>query len=168
MAAEELDLTIIEATAEYRPGHQNGTRNHQNGTRLVESHGAETPLEETRLEDEIVTPPAADIERSSLESRIAQLEDDLESWRRRAVTWRERALSVQALNEALSTNLDDLRLAVRAMAAGAPPTPEVEEGVEEGAVSVPANQYPVRQPPSVTVVEWCNKVFRRDFWTGPR
>ena len=73
MAAEELDLTIIEATAEYRPGHQNGTRNHQNGTRLVESHGAETPLE-----DEIVTPPAADIERSLLESRIAQLEDDLD------------------------------------------------------------------------------------------
>lgn len=156
MAAEELDLTIIEATAEYRP--------HQNGARHVAAHVAET-LPDDAPEEDLVTPPAGGVEASLLESRIAELEDDVESWRRRAITWRERALSVQALNEALTTNLDDLRLAVRAMAVGATPTPEVDEGAGD----VPASHYPARQPsPSATVVEWCNKVFRRDFWTGPR
>jgi hypothetical protein len=150
MDAEELDLTIIEATDEYRPGHENGTRN-------VESHGAETSSGNGTL-----TPPSGDAERSWLESRIAHLEADVERWQRRTVMWRERALSAQALNEALNKNLDDLRTAVRAMAAAATHTPEVK------AADVPASQYPARQLPSATVVEWCNRVFRRDFWTGLR
>jgi hypothetical protein len=138
--AEELDLTIIEATDEYRPGHENGTRN-------VESQGAETSSG-----DGTSAPPSGNAERSSLESRIAHLEADVESWQRRTVMWRERALSAQALNEALNHNLDDLRTVVRAMAARATQTPEVLAG-----------QYPARQLTSATVVAWCNKVFRRDF-----
>ena len=150
MDAEELDLTIIEATDEYRPGHQNGTRND-------EAHGAETPAG-----DGTPALPAGGDERPLLESRIAQLEADVESWQRRTIMWRERALSAQALNEALNTNLDDLRMAVKAMAAGATHPPEVKTG------DVPARQYPERHMQSATVVEWCNRVFRRDFWTGQR
>jgi hypothetical protein len=150
MDAEELDLTIIEATDEYRPGRENGTRN-------VESHGAETSSGNGTL-----APRSGDAERSSLESRIAQLEADVESWQRRTVMWRERALSAQALNEALNKNLDDLRVVVRAMAAGATQTREVK------ATGGSASQHPAHQLTSATVVDWCNRVFRRDFWTGPR
>jgi hypothetical protein len=149
MDAEELDLTIIEATDEYRSRHEDGTRN-------VESHSAET-----RHGDDTRTPPAGGAEWSFLESRIAQLEAEVESWQRRTAMWRERALSTQALNEALNTNLDDLRMALRAMAARATHTPEVSVG------DARASHYPARQLSSATVVEWCNRVFRRDFWTGP-
>lgn len=149
MDAEELDLTIVEATDEYRPGHENGTRN-------VESHGAETSSGNGTL-----APPSGDAERSSLESRVGHLEADVESWQRRTVMWRERALSAQALNEALNQNLDDLRTVVRALAAGATHTPEMTHVSE--AADVPAGQYPARQLTSATVVAWCNKVFRRDF-----
>jgi hypothetical protein len=145
MDAEDLDLTIIEATDDYRPGHENGTRN-------VGSHGVETSSGNDTL-----APPSGDTDRSSLESRIAQLEADVESWQRRTVMWRERALSAQALNEALNQNLDDLRTVVRALAAGTTHAPEVE------VADVPASQYPARQITSATVVAWCNKVFRRDF-----
>jgi hypothetical protein len=151
MDAEELDVTIIEATGDYRPVA------HANGTPKVESPGPETPPEPGP-----VAPPAGDAERSVLESRIAALEADVESWQRRTIMWRERALSVQALNEALNTNLDDLRTALRALAPATPSAPEVE------GTAMPASQHPVRPLASATVVEWCNKVFRRDFWTGPR
>jgi hypothetical protein len=135
MDEQEFDLTIIEATDEYRPRHKAGPRN-------IESRGTEDP------------------ERSSLESRVAQLEADVESWQRRTVMWRERALSAQALNEALNTNLDDLRVVVRAMATTHPP--------DVGLADAPRSQLPARQPTSTTVVEWCNSVFRREFWTGRR
>jgi hypothetical protein len=151
MDAEELDLTIVEATDEYRPGHENG-----NGGGSVDAHAAET-----RPGDGILAPPAS-AQRSSLDSRIEQLEADVASWQRRTTMWRERALSTQALNEALNRNLDDLRVTVRSMVAGATRTPEVEVR------AVPARQHSERPLPTATVVEWCNRVFRRDFWTGPR
>jgi hypothetical protein len=152
MDAEELDLTIIEATDEYRPAHENDPR-------TVASHDAGAAARVA-----VSTPPAAEgAEPSLLESRVAQLEADVESWQRRTIMWRERALSAQALNEALNTNLEDLRTALRALAAGPPHAPEA------GAPDVSAGRTPARQqPPSATVVEWCNRVFRRDFWTGSR
>ena len=142
MDAEELDLTIVEATDEYRPGHGNGTV-------AVESHRAETSSGIG------TTTPSGDTELSSLESRIAHLDADVENWQRRTVMWRERALSAQALNEALNKNLDDLRTVVQAMAAAT---------THRADVVVPG-QRPPHPLTSATVVEWCNRVFRRDFWT---
>jgi hypothetical protein len=150
MDTDELDLTIIEATDEYRPGHETGARD-------VATHGVETPPDVG-----ISAAPREGAERSLLESRIAQLEADVESWQRRSITWRERALSAQALNDALNTNLDDLRTALRALAAGAAHSPDTDAG------DVTAGQQLAPQLPSATVVEWCNKVFRRSFWTGTR
>src|SRR5438552_809299 len=72
MDAEELDLTIIEATDEYRPGNENGAGN-------VESHGAEASSRNGTQ-----TAPLGDAERLSLESRIAHLDADVASWQRRA------------------------------------------------------------------------------------
>jgi hypothetical protein len=159
MDVEELDLPIIEATDQYRPGHQDGTSD-------FEVDGVDTSPEDgadTFADDHVLLPRARGTEGSLLESRVAQLEADVESWQRRTAMWRERALSAQALNEALNTNLDDLRLALRAVAAGATHSPQPEVGGE-----VPAAPYEPRQLPSATVVEWCNRVFRRSFWTGQR
>lgn len=62
---------------------------------------------------------------------IASLEDDRNLWRERAVVWRERALGadmmVKALNAHMSDlrfNVEDLRMAMRAMSANSPGRPE--------------------------------------------
>jgi hypothetical protein len=58
----------------------------------------------------------------STEELVAALEADRDMWRERAVVWRERAIGadmlVKALNEHMSdlqVNLDDLRVAMRAL-----------------------------------------------------
>ena len=85
------------------------------------------------------------------DEQIALLEAEIADWQRRAVIWRERALSAQALNEALSKNLDDLRavLALRTEAEAAP-----------GGGSTPAARPADEQ--------WWTRVFRRETWTLPR
>jgi hypothetical protein len=136
MDGDELDLSIIEATDEYSastktvPDTASG-----NGSR------AAIPVDEA--------------EKAALTARIAHLEAELESWQRRTVVWRERALSAQALNEALNKHLEDLRLVIRRLPEPAPDA--AEPGVNAGEVE--------RAAPT-TVVEWCNRVFRREFWTG--
>lgn len=41
--------------------------------------------------------------------RVEELEAEVADWQRRAVIWRERALSTQSVNEALAAHLEDLR-----------------------------------------------------------
>jgi hypothetical protein len=173
MDVEELDLTIVEATAGYRPVHDNGTErvdSERVDSERVDAGDAEVvpdaDLRMPRPEAGPVEAPGdvggAGSERSLLESRVAQLEADLENWQRRAATWRERALSAQALNEALNRNLEDLRMALQALATAPTHAPESTES------SVPATPHAERPVATATMVEWCNKVFRRSFWTGPR
>ena len=85
------------------------------------------------------------------DDQIALLEAEIADWQRRAVIWRERALSTQALNEALTKNLDDLR-AVLAL--------RTEAEAAAGGGSTPAARPADEQ--------WWTRVFRRETWTLPR
>ncbi len=79
---------------------------------------------------------------------VEALEAELADWQRRAVMWRERALSTQALNEALTKNLEDLRAMLQLRATLDAARAERTSGVERA----PAEQ-------------WWTKVFRRETWT---
>jgi len=81
--------------------------------------------------------------------QLASLEAEVADWQRRAVMWRERALSTQALNEALASHLEDLQAVLQLRAAS---------GDEKPAAAV------AREP----VEQWWTRVFRRDTWTGSR
>ena len=99
MDAEELDLTIVEATDEYRLGHGNLTV-------TVASHSAETSSG-----NGTGTKPSGDTELSSLEARIAHLE---------AEGWLARCREVPHRSPAVQPGVADLsrimgRLAVRGM-----------------------------------------------------
>ena len=88
------------------------------------------------------------------DERVTKLEADLADWQRRAVLWRERALNVQALNEALTQNLDDLRAMLRLTA---PP-----EGGDD-------DQTRLLQPrPQSGFEAWWSRVFSRENWTTQR
>jgi hypothetical protein len=139
MDREEIDRSIVEATNEH-------TRATKTAPESVKKNG-------TRL----VTAPSAASEKASSDARIAHLEAELENWQRRTVIWRERALSAQALNDALNKNLEDLRTAFQFL----PPH-------ESTTHDVVMSQSVVHQPVTDSVVAWCNKVFRRDFWIGDR
>jgi hypothetical protein len=78
-------------------------------------------------------------------SRIEALEAELADWQRRAVVWRERALSTQALNDALTSNLEDLRTLL-----------DLRASREAAAVERAATE------------QWWTKVFRRETWVTGR
>lgn len=150
MEDQDLDLTIIEATDTYSLATKRAPRaSARNGDR---ANGATTALATDTDRD-------GDPDVPELRARVAHLEAEIDNWQRRTVIWRERALSAQGLNEALNRNLEDLRTAVQALAAPAPPRDDVIHDV--------GPSRDVAPPVSTTVVEWCNRVFRRDFWTGP-
>ena len=88
--------------------------------------------------------------------RVAELETALGEWQRRAVIWRERALSAQTLNDALRKNLEDLRVVLHGDSA------LVSDMVDRS--SPPAAATPATQPQE----QWWTRVFRRDFWVQPR
>ena len=140
MDREEIDLSIVEATDE-------PTRATKIAPESVKKNG-------TRL----VTAPSAASEKASSDAHIAHLEAELENWQRRTVIWRERALSAQALNDALNKNLEDLRTAFQFLPA--PPETVTDDVV--------MSQSVVHQPVTDSVVAWCSKVFRREYWIGDR
>lgn len=82
---------------------------------------------------------------------VEALEAELANWQRRAVMWRERALSAQTVNEALTKNLEDLRamLQLRSLL---------------DAARTEHTSTPVRAP----VEQWWTKVFRRETWITTR
>jgi hypothetical protein len=86
-------------------------------------------------------------------SRIEALEAELADWQRRAVIWRERALSTQALNDALNANLDDLRTML---------PNRVPDEHDAHDASTP--RAPVARAPGApeSFEPWWNRVFRRD------
>jgi hypothetical protein len=141
MDNEELDLSIIVATDEYN--------------RATKTAAEPSAGNGTRSSD--VAPAGAG--KPSLDARITHLEAEVENWQRRTVIWRERALSTQALNEALNKNLEDLRTVIQYL-----PAPAQESTRESAVIDQPA----ARPPATGAVVEWCNRVFRREFWTGTR
>jgi hypothetical protein len=88
-------------------------------------------------------------------NRIEALEAELADWQRRAVVWRERAVSTQALNDALTNNLEDLRLMLQVRAAAD------DIGRHEGTVE--------RAPSTQALTDqWWTKVFRRETWMTRR
>jgi hypothetical protein len=89
-------------------------------------------------------------------ARVAELETALGEWQRRAVIWRERALSAQTLNDALRKNLEDLRVVLHS------DSPLVSDMVDRSAA--PATTTPATRPQE----QWWTRVFRRDFWVQPR
>lgn len=84
--------------------------------------------------------------------RVATLEGELADWQRRAVMWRERALSTQALNDALNNHLADLQAMLQLQATA---SAQSERGVVASVAREPVEQ-------------WWMRVFRRDTWTSPR
>ena len=90
---------------------------------------------------------------ASGDDRVAKLETELADWQRRAVLWRERALNVQALNEVLTQNLDDLRAVLRL-------TTPPEEGDDQ-----PRQLQP---RPKSGFEQWWSRVFSRENWTTER
>jgi hypothetical protein len=151
MDGDELDLTVIEATHEYRPG--SGTALRAPGTRAPETNGAHNGS------------AVEDAERASLEAQIRHLEAELENWQRRTVMWRERALSAKALNEALTDHLDDLRTVIQRL-----PVPAVDQEIPRtsGVPIEPGTEPHAEHSTSSAIVAWCNRVLRREFWTDAR
>jgi len=80
---------------------------------------------------------------------VEALEAELADWQRRAVMWRERALGLQELHDALTKNLEDLRSVLQHRA----DLDAVPDEREVAVARVPAEQ-------------WWTKVFRRETWTG--
>ena len=128
MDGSQVDLSIIEATDEY-------------SARTVP-----TPASGNGVGNSVTV----------AEARIRHLESELEKWQRRTVIWRERALSAQALNEAMTKNLEDLRTLLQLVSV---------RPIEDDAMAV---QVPSVRRPSATeaVSDWLTRVFRRDF--GPQ
>jgi hypothetical protein len=93
------------------------------------------------------------VEPTTTDDRIASLEGEISDWQRRAVMWRERALSAQALNEALSDHVQDLQGVLRLRMGGD------TDGGDAGPAAAVA-----REP----IEQWWMRVFRRDTWKADR
>lgn len=90
----------------------------------------------------------------------AAIDAELAAWQRRAVLWRERALNAQALNEALSENLDDLRTILHHLA-----VEDADHGASTNGVATNGTKAAAHW---ATAEQWWNKLWRRDTWIPSR